>query len=200
MTRRGTAALLVFTLAAAACASIERPAARATTPGAAAPTVDWAARLAEADSLYLAGHYTALRDAQRTYGEALAAVGRRPGVAERYIRTTIALDLRRKELGILPAPPPVDPVALAAADPTLSRYGPWLELVAGLPNKIKGVPGIDQTGGRTLDEQLGWIANRVPDLDRDLDRAAAADDLAAALRLALRLFLSSSRTSSSRKP
>jgi tetratricopeptide (TPR) repeat protein len=190
MTRRGTAVLLVFTLAAAACASVERPAARATTPGAAAPTVDWAARLAEADTFYLAGHYTALRDAQRIYGEALAAAGKRPGVAEKYIRATIALDLRRKDLGILQATPAVDPVPLIASDPTLSRYGPWLELVAGLPNKIKGVPGIDQTGGRTLDEQLGWIASRVPDLDRELERASAADDLAAALRLALRAAFS----------
>ncbi len=191
MTRHETAVLLVFALTAAGCASVERRAAGTMpTPDAAAPPVDWAARLAEADTLYLAGHYTALRDAQRTYGEALAAAGKLPGVAERYIRTTIALDLRRKELGILPAAPDVDPAALVAADPALSHYGLWLELVAGLPNKIKGIPGIDQTGGRTLDEQLGWIASRVRDLDRELGRASAADDLAAALRLALRAAFS----------
>jgi len=166
---------------AVACA----PAGRA--PNAAGPRpVDWPARLAEADALYGAAHYTALRDARGIYGEALEAVGKRPDIAEKYLRASIALELREKDLGVLSDGPAADLDALVAVDPALGRYAPWLELVAGLPNKIKGSPGIDQTAGRTLDAQLDWVNTRVTAIDRDLEAAAQTDDLAAALRLTLR--------------
>ncbi len=183
MTRRGKAASLIGVLfLATACA-----AAKKTAPDTAPPPIDWTARLAEADALYAAGHYTALRKARRIYEEALAAAVQGAGVAEKFIRATIALDLRKKEIGILQTDPVIDPASLIAADPALSRYGPWLELLSALPNKVKGVPGIDQTAGRTLDRQLDWVAAKVPELDRELERAATVDDLAAALRLALRM-------------
>ncbi|MCX6572989.1 MAG: tetratricopeptide repeat protein [Candidatus Aminicenantes bacterium] len=177
MRRWGNAFLLIAVLAASgACASATKPAARP-----AAPAVDWKARLAEADALAHRGHYTALREALRIYGEALAVPGERAAVAERTLRAAIALELRRKDLGILTEGPGPE-----VDDPSLSRYNPWLELVAGLPNKIKGSPGIDQTAGRTLDGQLDWIAGRIPDIDRGLEGPAGTDDLAAALRLTLR--------------
>ena len=181
MTRYGKALLLVAVLAAAAACAAGRSGA-VTAP----PAVDWMARLAEADDLYRAGHYTALSEAQRIYGEALSVPKEREAVAERYLRAALALELRKKHLGILSAGVPADAGALAVADAPLARYAPWLELVAGLPNKIKGVPGIDQTGGRTLEAQLDWVAARVPDIDRALEGPARTDDLAAALRLALR--------------
>ena len=173
----GLAAVLSLSLACAAARKI---------PVTAAPAVDWAARVSEADGLYAAGHYIALRDALRIYAEALAAPVRQAGVAERFIRASLAFELRKKDLGVLTDGPSVDLEALAADDPALARYAPWLELVAGLPNKIKGIPGIDQTAGRTLDAQLDWVRARVPALDRELEAAARADDLAAALRLTLR--------------
>ena len=181
VTQNAKTALLAFVLSlAASCVSAGRVPV-ATAP----PPVDWTARLAEADALYEAGHYTALRDARRIYGQALTAGGRAEA-AERLIRASIALGLREKQLGILSAGAPADFAALTAADPSLSRYAPWFELLAGLPNKIKGIPGIDQTGGRTLDAQLDWVSTRVPVIDRELEGAAQTDDLAAALRLALR--------------
>jgi len=177
MRRRGHAYLLIAALAAsAACAAATRPAAKP-----AAPAVDWKARLAEADALAHRGHYTALREALRIYREALAVPGERSAVAERCLRAAIALELRRKDLGIFTEGPGPE-----VDDPALARYQPWLELVAGLPHKIKGSPGIDRTAGRTLDEQLDWIAGRIPDIDRDLEGPARTDDLAAALRLTLR--------------
>ena len=182
MTRRGKAAPLICALfLAAACATAKK-----TAPDTAPPAINWTARLAEADTLYAAGRYTALREALRIYGEALAAPGGPAGVAERFARAAIALELRGKELGILSAGSPVDIAALSVGEPSLSRYAPWLELLAGLPNKIKGSPGIDQIGGRTFEAHLDWVSARVPALDRELEIAARTDDLAAALRLALR--------------
>lgn len=186
MTRTGeaaflTGALVAMFLLAVACAPTKSQAVK--TP----PPVDWTARLAEADALYGAGHYTALRDAGRIYEEALAApAGRRAGVAEKYIRASIAWDLRKKDLGVLTAGSGVDLKSLAADEPALLRYAPWRELVDGLPNKIKGSPGIDQVDGRSPDAQLDWIRDRVPEIEGELERSAPADDLAAALRLALR--------------
>jgi tetratricopeptide (TPR) repeat protein len=58
--------------------------------------------------------------------------------------------------------------------------------LAGLPNKIKGSPGIDQIGGLTLDAHLDWMSARLPGIDRALEEGARTDDLAAALRLAMR--------------
>ena len=182
MTRRGRTVLLISVLAAvSACA-----AARKAPLAPAAPGIDWAARISAADTLYAAGHYVALREAVGIYRDALAVPAWKAGVAEKLIRASLALELRKRELGDLPAEPFPDFEAPAAAEPSLLRYAPWIELLDGLPVKIKGSPGIDRTAGRTLDQQLDWVAARVPDLDRELERAAAADDLAAALRLALR--------------
>lgn len=150
------------------------------------PAVDWAARLAEADALYGAGHYTALRQAGRIYGQALSAAAPQAGLAERYVRAWIAFALREKQLGVLPAKWDPEPRSLVASDPALARYGPWLELLDGLSCKIKGSPGIDEIGGRTLDAHFDWVKARIPALDHELEKNAPTDDLAAALRLALR--------------
>jgi tetratricopeptide (TPR) repeat protein len=181
VTRIGKAVLIVGALFLVACA----PGPKAVVENA-PPAVDWTARLAEADALYAAGHFSALRDALRIYGEALSAPASHSGVAEKYLRATIAFELRRKDLGILPAAFPVDPLELVAARPVLSRYASWLELLTGLSNKIKGIPGIDQSGGRTDDALLDWMGDRVPVIDKELEGAAQTDDLAAVLRLALR--------------
>jgi tetratricopeptide (TPR) repeat protein len=161
---------------------MKKAAVTATAP----PPVDWGARIAAADALYARGHYTALRDALRIYEEALAIPERRAAVSEKFVRSAVALGLREKELGILPARPAQDLAAFVAADPALAAYASSLELLAGLPNKVKGKPGDLETGGRTLEAQLDWVNARVPDLDREIGERAQSDDLAAALRLALR--------------
>jgi tetratricopeptide (TPR) repeat protein len=181
MSRLGKAAVLAGALAlAAACASVRR------TPAGMAPPVDWPARVAEADGLYAAGHYTALWDALRIYREALTGAPEKAGLAEKYVRAAIAFELRKKDLGVLSAGSPVDLEALAAAEPGLARYAAWLELLEGLPSKIKGSPGPEGTGGITLEARLDWVSARVPEIERTLESEAETDDLAAALRLALR--------------
>ncbi|MBE3109119.1 MAG: tetratricopeptide repeat protein [Acidobacteria bacterium] len=150
------------------------------------PPVDWGARITAADALYARGHYTALKDARDLYEEALAIPGRRAAVTEKFVRSAVALDLREKELGILPGKPAQDLAAFVAADPALDTYASWLELLSGLPNKIKGSPGIEQTGGRSLEALSDWARARVPDLDKKLEERDRTDDLAAALRLAMR--------------
>jgi len=181
MVRIVRAAMLAGVLLLAfACAPVKRAA--VTVP----PSFDWDAKIREADAFYARGHYAALKDAEHIYEEAWAIPERRAAVSEKFVRSAVALGLREKELGILPGKPAQDPAAFVAADPTLAPYTSWPELLAGLPNKIKGSPGIEQTGGRTLEAQLDWVNARVPDLDREIGERAQSDDLAATLRLALR--------------
>jgi tetratricopeptide (TPR) repeat protein len=174
--------LILILVAAAACAPARKP--PVTAPQ--APPIDWNARITEADGLYAAGHYAALRQALETYREALRVPEHAQAVAEKVVRASLALELRKRDLGILPEETFPDLEAPAAMDPSLSRYAPWIELLDGLPVRVKGSPGFERIGGRTLDEQLDWVAERVPDLDRELGAAAENDDLAAALRLAAR--------------
>jgi len=184
MTRGGKPALLVFILSlAAACV----PAKKAAF---APPSVDWKARIAEADALYAAGHYTALKDARRIYEEALAVKGIRAAVAEKLVRSAIALELREKDLGVLDVKPAQELTGLVAADTSLAPYASWLELLAILPNNIKGIAGMEQLDGRALNAQIDRINARIPDLDRALREQARTDDLAAALHLALRAAFS----------
>lgn len=172
--------LVPLLAAAAACTAVRKPPVAAPAP----PPIDWNAEIAAADGLCAAGHYAALKEALGTYREALRVPEHASRVAEKVVRASIALELRKRDLGILPEEPFPDLRAPAEIDPSLSRYAPWIELLDGLPVRVKGSPGFERIGGRTLDEQLDWVAARVPDLDRELGAAAEKDDLAAALRLA----------------
>ncbi|NTU51500.1 MAG: hypothetical protein HGA94_03570, partial [Candidatus Aminicenantes bacterium] len=101
MTRRGRTVLLISVLAAvAACAAARKAPLAPATPG-----IDWAARISAADTLYAAGHYVALREAVGIYRDALAVPAWKAGVAEKLIRASLALELRKRELGDLPAEP-----------------------------------------------------------------------------------------------
>ena len=65
------------------------------------PGPDWQARIAVADALYARGHYTGLKEAFLIYKDALNASPLwRDAVAEKYVRTAIAVGLRGKLLGI----------------------------------------------------------------------------------------------------
>jgi len=184
MKRYGQRAVLMWALFwLAACAPMKKTAVEPTTS---LPPVDWAAKISQADSLFAKGHYTAIKDALRIYRDALEIPGRRAAVAEKYVRSAFAFGLREKELGVLAAKPADDLAHFVTGEPSLAAYTSWLELLAGLPNKVKGKPGDVETGGRTLEAQLDWVNARVPDLDKEIGERAKTDDLAATVRMALR--------------
>jgi len=172
------------------------------------PRPDWASRVALADALCDRAHFVALKEALVIYRQALAAPGWRDAVAEKYVRTAIALGLRAKALGIDAVTPPAGQTgrpdasgaeaegadastlttvsALVAADPKLAAYGPLIGLLGRLPSKIKGTPGTDIRPGRSLDDYFDWIRANAGPLDARLEARAASDDLAACLRISLR--------------
>lgn len=183
MKRIGRGMVLIGVLYwAAACA----PARRAAVAPPGPPPIDWRARIAEADALYAEGCYTALKAARDAYEEALAVPEHRASVVDKFVRAAIAVELREKELGVLSIKPAHSLSDLVASEPALSAYAPWLELLDGLPVKVKGNAGLEQAGGRTLEAHLDWVNARVQTLDGKIAEQAPTDDLAAALRLALR--------------
>ncbi|MCX6567572.1 MAG: hypothetical protein NT147_00780, partial [Candidatus Aminicenantes bacterium] len=145
MRRCGQKVVLMWALSwLAACAPMKKA---AVEPATSLPPVDWAAKISQADSLFAKGHYTAIKDALRIYKGALEVPAWRAAVAEKYVRSAIAFGLREKELGILA---PVigmggtmtgtdDLAGFVTSEPSLAAYASWLELLAGLPNKIKGM-------------------------------------------------------------
>jgi tetratricopeptide (TPR) repeat protein len=183
MKRIGRGMVLIGVLCwAAACA----PARRAAVAPPGPPPVDWRARIAEADGLYAKGCYTALKAARDTYEEALAVPEHRASVVDKFVHAAIAVELREKEIGVLSTKPVRALSDLVASEPALSAYAPWLELLDGLPVKVKGNAGLEQAGSRTLEAHLDWVNTRVQTLDGEIAEQAPTDDLAAALRLALR--------------
>ncbi len=157
-----------------------------TAPPPEAPEVDWAEMLREADGLAARGHYAALRQALRIYRNVLGEPSRRAEAVPRLFRTGLALTLREKDLGFLGDETLLDLERQVAAEPSLEVYAPFVELLAYLPARLKGTAGDGLSKGRTLEDQLAWIADRAGALDGSLRAAAAADDLLASLHITFR--------------
>jgi tetratricopeptide (TPR) repeat protein len=167
----------------AACATAPRP---RPSPSPAEPVPDWAAMLRSADALWARADYIALKEAKGILERLVAEPAWRDAAAEKYIRTTLALALREKELGLgWDSPSPRLPSALAA-HPAAATYAGALELLAYLPCKIKGAPGLAPQAGPSLDAFFEWIGANAVNLDRDFAARAEGDDLFACLRLILR--------------
>jgi tetratricopeptide (TPR) repeat protein len=181
---RGISALLAaLFMGTLSCAPANRPPA-AEIP--AAPRVDWGAKIREADNLYAAGHYVALARALEIYAAALAEPEWKTAVAERAVRTALALGLREKDLGIPEEGTCRRLSGFLASDPSLSFYEPYAGLLEVLPSRIKGIAGDNLPAGWNLDKYFDWIAENVPPLDEALKGRAESDDLMACLRIELR--------------
>ncbi|MCK7524081.1 MAG: hypothetical protein MZV64_43865 [Ignavibacteriales bacterium] len=162
MTRRGGNAALARPRWSCASRRPARPPAGSDRPGRSGRRLPLV-RLAEADALCAAGHYTgsAGRAADLRRGRGRVP---RPGRRRREVRPR---DDRPPSCGpkswasSSPIPRPRISDAPSAADPSLARYAPWLELLAGLPEQDQGQPGPRPvSAGRDLDAQLDWINAR----------------------------------------
>ncbi len=180
----GTACFwLVLGLLMPACGPVPR--ARAV-PEPAAPPLDWEARIREADDLAERGHFAALREARRIYREVQKEPSRAAEMRPKLFRTTFALALREKGLGILGDGTLLELEEWVATDPSFASWEPFVELLGYLPARLKGTAGDGLSKGRTLDDQLSWIADRAVPLDEALRAGAEADDMLAALRIVFR--------------
>lgn len=187
MSNRGMPAVAILVLlGAVSCAPALKAPALKAPPAAPAPKSIWAETLREADSLYAKASYRALGRALLILEDVLNVPEWRGVATERYVKTALALGLRRSELGIPGERTPGALAGLLAAEPSVAWYRPYAELLACLPSKIKGMAGENLPAGKTHDEYFEWIRDRIEPLDRDLKIRAESDDLMACLRAALR--------------
>jgi tetratricopeptide (TPR) repeat protein len=184
MRLRGRSALLAaLIMGTLSCAPAHRPRAAAVP---AAPRVDWAAKIREADCLYAAGHYVALARALEIYASALAEPEWKSAAVEKAVRAALAVGLREKDLGIPEEGTSRRLGEFLASDISLSFYEPYAELLEVLPSRIKGIAGDNLPAGWNLDQYFDWITKNAAPLDEALKERAESDDLMACLRIELR--------------
>jgi tetratricopeptide (TPR) repeat protein len=150
------------------------------------PEVDWGAKIREADDLAARGHYAALRESFRILKDIMEEPSRRDEAVPILMRTAMALVLREKDLGLLGDGTLLQLEDLVAREPSLASCAPFVELLGYLPARLKGTAGDGLSKGRTLEDQLSWIAERADPLDEELRIGAQSQDLLAVLRTAFR--------------
>lgn len=136
-------------------------------------------RLKEADEAYDAASYIGLKKAWKLYREMLSFPAYKGRTAEKFIRASLLLSLRERELAVY------NPATLGAAsetiavNPNLDSYSEIIESVQGIPLKTKGVTGERLADDASLDNYMDWTSQRVPPLNDILKEKAETDDLLA---------------------
>jgi tetratricopeptide (TPR) repeat protein len=134
-------------------------------------------RVKEADAAYTSASYQGLKKAWDLYQELQSFPAYKEKTAEKFIRTSLLLALRERELAIY------NPATLAAASetiaafPRLNSYSEIAESVEGIPHKTKGVTGEQFTDDTSLDNYMEWTKVRVPILKDILKDKAETGDL-----------------------
>ncbi len=150
------------------------------------PEPDWAEMIQDAEAIRRRGHYIALREAMEIYKAVMAEATWKDAAAEEYVRTAIAFNLREKALGILDDTMLLELENLIESDESLAEYAPFVEILGYLPSRIKGTAGDNLPKSRSLEEQLLWIRQKGPPLDRALEKKSPSSDAIATLRIIFR--------------
>ena len=135
--------LLLFSLA--ACS----PRAGVTS----APDSALEAKLADAGASLDKGCYLSLKRAWRTYAELYAQPALRKRVAVPFLKTSILLAARERDLGFVTPVYLNQAVRLVEADPSLAGFRLYVEAVALLPPRTRGVI-------RDIDTTFAWVVTR----------------------------------------
>jgi tetratricopeptide (TPR) repeat protein len=122
----------------AACA-VRGPLSPTAIPAVSRPDPSAALKTAEAGSLLERGGYIHLRRAFELYREVDGLVRMAVGTAEKFLRTSLLLDVRAKDLGVFNDLYLKTARRLIEAHPDLTPYGPYADIASVLEVKIAGV-------------------------------------------------------------
>lgn len=125
-------------------------------------------QLNDADSYLLKYSYVSMTKAYQAYQDLLNFPGFKQKTAERFIQTALLLALREKELGIVSTPTLKPALDLIAQFPQLKTYSQYLDIVARIPVKTKGITGASVSQDKDIDEFLDWTRNNVAPINAHL--------------------------------
>jgi len=136
-------------------------------------------KLKQADEAYANSSYTSLKQAWRLYQELQAFPAYQRKSSERFVRTSLLLSLRERELAVFNPTTLKEASQTVALNPALADYADVLESVIGLPLKTKGITGEKYSDNKSLDDYMKWSKERVPILFEILKEKAVSEDLLA---------------------
>ena len=137
-------------------------------------------RVAEAGASLGKGCYLSLKRAWRSYAELYAQPALRKRVAVPFLKASLLLAARERDLGFITPVYLNQAMRLVEAEPTLAGFRPYVEMVALLPPRTRGVI-------RDIDTTFAWVATRekMAANEAQLRQQAASDEFAAYLLLGL---------------
>jgi tetratricopeptide (TPR) repeat protein len=162
--------LLLFSLA--ACA----PKTAVTVP----PDPALEAKLAEAVAALNKGCYLSLKRAWQAYADLYARPSLRRRVAVPFLKASILMAAREKDLGFATPVYLDQAVRLVEAEPTLAGFRPYVEVVGLLPPRTRGVI-------RDIDTTFAWVVTRekMTANEAQLREQSLSDEFAAYLLLGM---------------
>jgi len=113
-------------------------------------------KLKQADEAYANSSYTSLKQAWRLYQELQAFPAYQRKSSERFVRTSLLLSLRERELAVFNPTTLKEASQTVALNPALADYADVLESVIGLPLKTKGITGEKYSDNKSLDDYMKW--------------------------------------------
>jgi len=122
-------------------------------------------------------HYEGLRKALALYGQLLDFPGFQNQTGERYLQAALLLALREKEMGIITSTVLTDAAAIIDRNPYLEGLRKYLDIVARIPVKAKGITGGNRSEDSDLDDYLDWIKDNVESISAHLKAKSASSDL-----------------------
>ena len=110
----------------------------------------------EADAQFRTGSYIGLKNARSAYRKFLALPAFRKKSGIKFIKTSLLLAIREKELGILNQKTLQEASNLINLEPYFSNYSRYIEIVKRIPENTKGITG-DRIDDSSIDAQYEWI-------------------------------------------
>jgi tetratricopeptide (TPR) repeat protein len=129
----------------------------------------------EADAQFKTGSYIGLKNAWSAYREFLAIPAFRKNSGLKFIKTSLLLAIREKELGIL-NPKTLQKVSnLINQEPYFANYSRYVEIVKRIPENTKGITG-DKIDDSSINAQFEWIKqNFEPVRNHLLEKSVSTD-------------------------
>lgn len=150
------------------------------------PISDYESKLKEADALYEKGCYICLKQAFQIYQDLYAVSSYKEKVAEKFVKTSLLITVREKELGIIDGAYLDKALQAIKENSFLTDLMPYVEITDLIRIEVKGVM-------KDIDESFPWRESRekLKKIQNELKGKAESDDFFAYMYASLNCSYSS---------